>query len=351
MLDSDRFFQKLNDGSRVRLPIAEAWRAFQKLYPKLSISTEGRSRLADLLNEIQRQGKVKFPRGKKGWDLGTKPALPNWIEILRAKTPDSMPGMEEIAWPPELAFAASLKSRIHLKVLLRIREWLAGGGRKAGLVPLKERSAEILGDEKRLDQLLKTDLFSLGALSLETLRCYPIHPDLIWERGRPDAPTVLILENSNTYHSFCAWNSKTGAYAACVYGDGYVIRHTYQELQRVLEETNPRAEIHYFGDLDVAGIRIPIELSRLLDGRGLRGVKPAERWYALLLDRFPEAQAHIRKKSPGNWTSSDLNWFSVGIQRRVKQVFELGYRIPQELVGTHRLRQELASQDLGRFGG
>jgi hypothetical protein len=338
MLDSARFFQKLDDGRRIRLPIAEAWRAFQKLYPKLSISTEARSRLAELLAELVQQGKIRFPQGKKGWDLGTIPPLPHWIEILREKTPDAKPTMGEIAWPPELMFAANLKSRTHLEVLLRIREWLAGGGRKAGLVPLKERSAEILGDEKRLDQLLKTDLFSPGTLSLEALRCYPVYPDLIWERGHVQGPSVLILENSNTYHSFCGWNAETGEYAACVYGHGFMIHHTYRELQRVLEETNPGAAIHYFGDLDVSGIRIPIELSRLLERRGLPKAKPAERWYKLLLDRFPEARPRMRKKSPGNWTGSDLSWFSPDMQRRVKGVFQLGYRVPQELVGTHCLQ-------------
>jgi hypothetical protein len=344
MLDSARFFQKLDDGRRVRLPIAEAWRAFQKLYPKISISTEARSRLAELLTELVQKRKIRFPQGKKGWDFGTRPSLPHWIEILREKTPDSKPGMHEIAWPPELAFAASLKSRSHLEVLLRIREWLAGGGRKAALVPLKERSAEILGDEKRLDQLLKTDLFLPGALGLDTLRCYPVHLNLVWERGPTEARNVLIIENSNTYHSFCAWNAKSGEYAACVYGHGFMIHQTHEDLQSIMKETNSGAAILYFGDLDVPGIRIPVELGRLLNRIGLPTVKPAERWYGLLLDRFPEARAHMRRKSPGTWTDSDLAWFSAEVQVRVRQVFEEGYRIPQELVGTHCLQHELGSQ-------
>jgi hypothetical protein len=339
MLDSARFFKKLDDGSRIRLPIAEAWGAFQNLYPKLSISTEARSRLADLLAELVQQGKLRFPQGKKAWDLGTKPPLPRWIEILREKTPEAKPGMDEIAWPPELLFAASLKSRIHLEVLLRIREWLAGGGRKAGLVPLKERSAEILGDEKRLDHLLKTDLFAPGALNLKTLRCYPVYPDLIWEKGRTDAMTLLIIENSNTFHSFCRWNMTSGQYAACVYGHGFMIHHTYQGLHKVLHETNPSAGFHYFGDLDVAGIRIPVELSRLLQNDGLPIVGPAEVWYGVLLDRFPEALPKLRKVHPGIWSEKDLEWFPSSLRGRVEEAFRMGYRIPQELVGTGWLQR------------
>jgi hypothetical protein len=339
MLDSTRFFQKLDDGRRMRLPIAEAWRVYQKLYPKLSISTEARTRLADLLADLVQQGRIRFPQGKKSWDFGTKPPLPHWVEILRQKTPDIKPGMHEIAWPPELMFAANLKSKAHLDVLLRIREWLARGGRSAQPVPLKERSAEILGDEKRLDQLLKTDLFSPGALTLQTLHCYSVYPDLIWERGATQAASILILENSNTYHSFCGWNSGSGEYAACVYGHGFMIHHTCKELERVLSETNPAAEIHYFGDLDAQGLRIPTELSRLLNERGLPKAKPAETWYDLLLDRFLEARSSIRKRPPGNWTASDLKWLPTDMQARVKNVFELGYRVPQELVGTRCLTQ------------
>jgi len=340
MLDCDSFFKKLEAraGTLARLPIAEAWRAFQTLYPKLSISIESRTRLAELLDQLVQQGKLRLPRGKKGWDLGTKPPLPNWIELIREKPNDAKCGMGEVAWPPELMFAASLKSKIHMQALLRIREWLADGGRKAGLVPLKERSAEILGDEKRLDYLLKTELFAPGALTLDTLRCYAIYPDLVWEKGLTDAQSILIIENSNTYHSFCRWNVDSGHYAACVYGHGFMIHHTYRELQRVLQETNPKATFHYFGDLDVAGIRIATELSRLSQDAGFQAVAPSEIWYGVMLDQFLRARAKLRRVHPGSWTTRDLEWFSPQLRSRVEEVFRLGYRIPQELVGTGWLR-------------
>jgi hypothetical protein len=287
---------------------------------------------------LSQQAQIRFPKGKKGWDYTTVPPLPHWLEVIREKAQAAKPNMDQIPWPPELAFASMLKNRTHLEALRLIQEWLAAGGRKAIQVPIKERSAEIFGDEKRLDRLLKTDLFAPGRLTLETLRCYPVYPNLVWERGSAQSPSILILENSNTYHSFCAWNAETAEYAACVYGHGFMIHHTYLDLQRVLDQTNPSAAIHYFGDLDVTGIRIPIELSRLLEQRGLPKATPAERWYGFLLDMFPEAQLRIRKKSPGNWTHSDLSWFSRDLQERVKAVFELGFRVPQELVGTDCLK-------------
>jgi len=39
-------------------------------------------------------------------------------------------------------------------------------------VPHRERSVQLFGNEKRLDALLRTKLFTSGALTLALLRCY-----------------------------------------------------------------------------------------------------------------------------------------------------------------------------------
>lgn len=88
-------------------------------------------------------------------------------------------------------------------------------------------------------------------------------------------------------------------------------------------------------------VAIPVELSRLLERQGLPRVRPAEKWYNLLLDRFCDARSRMPKRSPGDWTYADLNWFSSEIQGRVAAIFELGYRIPQELVGTDCLMRRM----------
>jgi hypothetical protein len=74
-----------------------------------------------------------------------------------------------------------------------------------------------------------------------------VYPDLIWEPGRVAPSRIIIIENSNTYHSFCRWNSDSCKYAACVYGGGFMIPHTYHGLREVLNRTNPGASLEYFG--------------------------------------------------------------------------------------------------------
>lgn len=336
MLDHQQFLDRLarSTGTRVRVPIDAAWRTFQQMYPKLVVTSDARIRLMEILRQLAAEAKIQMPKGKRSWDRTAKTAIPMWIEISREKREEILPRMDEIVWPPELQFAATLENRVHQETLFLIRDWLAAGGRKASLVPLKERSADIFGDEKRLDKLLKTELFAPGALTLELLHCYPIYPDLIWEKGNPEAPAILIIENSNTYHSFCRWNRVSGRYAACIYGNGFMIHHTCKELPRILRETNPAAHIEYFGDLDATGIRIPIHLNKLLETR----VLPAESWYEVLVTHFEQIVKKPVKASPGVWTTAELNWFAAPLRARIEQVFRAGYRLAQEFVGTDYLR-------------
>lgn len=335
MLDHQQFLEMLprDTGTRIRVPIDAAWRTFQQMYPKIAVSPDARIRLMEILNQLVTEAKIHMPVGKRGWDRTSKTAIPLWIEIFKEKKNEQLPRMDEIVWPPELLFAAGLENRVHQKTLLQIRDWLAAGGRKANLVPLKERSVSIFGDEKRLDKLMKTELFGPGALTLGLLHCYPIYPDLVWERGNAEAPAILIIENSNTYHSFCRWNRISGCYAACVYGNGFMIHHTYKELSKVLQATNPQAKMEYFGDLDATGIRIPLHLAKLLKAY----VLPAECWYEVLVAHFEQADKKPVRTSPGAWTDSELNWFTGPLRLRIEQVFQAGYRLAQEFVGTDYL--------------
>jgi hypothetical protein len=336
MLDHQQFLDRLarSTGTRVRVPIDAAWRTFQQMYPKIAVSADARIRLMEIFNQLTAESKIQLPVGKRGWDRTAKTAIPLWVEIYREKKDAGSPRMNEIVWPPELQFAATLESRIHQETLLQIRDWLAGGGRKASLAPLKERSASIFGDEKRLDKLMKTELFGPGALTLELLHCYPIYPDLVWEKGNAEAPAILIIENSNTYHSFCRWNDVSRHYAACIYGNGFMIHHTCKELPKILQATNSEAKLEYFGDLDATGIRIPLYLGTLLKAR----VLPAESWYEVLVTHFEQTDKKPVKASPGAWKANELAWFSEPLRSRVEQIFRSGYRLAQEFVGADYLR-------------
>src|SRR5260370_9171997 len=81
----------------------------------------------------------------------------------------------------------------------QVNQWLHDS-RDHLVVPSRERSLEIFGDEKALDRLIGTALFAPGRLSLELLRCRRVVPRLHCEpvgKGR----VLLVVENSDTFNS------------------------------------------------------------------------------------------------------------------------------------------------------
>jgi hypothetical protein len=336
MLDATLFFSTLiaEDSKKVRVDIQAAWTAFASAYPHLITASDAREKLLQILQSLTAQGEIGLPKGKHGWDFSTKPGLPNWIQILHPVKAKERKQMAEIPWPPELRFASNLNSTIHLETLLKIKGWLARGGRNAEPVPIKERSLEIFGDEKKLDKLLKTNLEA--HITVNLLRCYPVHPALTWKSGKASqAGAVLILENLSTFHSFVRWNEVQKCYAACVYGAGLSIQKTFENLKEVLQQIAAE-EILYFGDLDAVGLSIPRQLGDMTIELGLPSVRPASRWYTLLVESFSEER--VTKKTPGPYSSADLNWLEEPVRSQALQIFEKGYRVPQELVGWNLLK-------------
>src|SRR6266566_5040143 len=76
----------------------------------------------------------------------------------------------------------------------------------APIVPSRERSLELFDDEKRLEQLARTDWFGPDRLRLEQLRCEPVAPPFAWQPlgdadNRDDGSVLLAVENHTTYHT------------------------------------------------------------------------------------------------------------------------------------------------------
>lgn len=115
--------------------------------------------------------------------------------------------------------------------------------RKPTQAPTRERSLQIFGDEKRLDDLRKgkTGLFE-GRISLEDLLCYPVAPPLPCEMPpqRPYGRPVLVLENYHSYDSFCRWNRQAALYAAIACGAGNAFRQGADNLDDLIAATAAR---------------------------------------------------------------------------------------------------------------
>ena len=78
-----------------------------------------------------------------------------------------------VVLPGRAAAAAALAATpAEFDVLARVDAFLRDGGSSRPFVPHRERSLEVFGNEKRLDTLIRTRLFTKGALTLDLLRCF-----------------------------------------------------------------------------------------------------------------------------------------------------------------------------------
>lgn len=314
------------------------WRAFQKVHPLEAASGEARERLVARLQGLQASGEVELPslRGS-GWDHSTRPATPEWIRLPRPRTHSAEVDLLSIPWAPELGFVPGLDRVDNPQEILAIQAFFAGGGRERPMVPLRERSVELFGDEKRLEHLLRTPIFAEGRLTLEKLRCFAMAPPLVLEVGpaATHGKPAIVLENHHTWWSFARWNRTVGQYSLVVYGAGSAFgRETVLFLaERCRAEGAPFAL--YFGDLDPEGLAIPTRAAGYAEAHGLR-LFPATRWYLRVLERAET----VRLPTAAPLEEKSIDWLPEALRGPVERHFREGRRIPQELVGTEVLGSE-----------
>lgn len=265
--------------------------------------------------------------------------LPAFVEI-DVPRPERVRVVElGYAWHPLLAFAAEERNTPRLKALRDINEWLKTDPDLSINVPIKERSLEIFGNEKRLDQLRAGgDRLFDGKLTLAALACRVCPIPLPFESGPATAcgRPILILENNDSWASFCVWNRTAGSFSAVAYaGGGHAKGLAYDEtfLDELLS-LHQATELVYFGDLDPAGLRIAAGAARRRAGRGGSPLMPGTRLYAWLL-------AHGRRtklESSESLLPADLEWLPADLRSQAVELFAAGLRVPQESLGTRELK-------------
>lgn len=323
-----------------RVPLAVLRAAHARHDPTGATSSDSRARLAATVSALQATGKIRVPRSPRLWERHLSPALPLWVErpAVRSLRPEPSPAR---VWRPELAAAAAAASTpAEADVLARVDKFLRDGGADRPVVPHRERSVEMFGDEKRLDAVVRSRLFTTGALTLDLLRCYvaPL-PLTAQHTGDPGPrPELLIVENHATYASALAVareRAQAGKHALAIgYGAG-------NQLPASLAGASQLAPVPkllwYFGDLDEGGLVTARAADAAARAAGLPPLRPALPLYRALLNYGEE------QPSRGGHVSDDVacalaSWLGEPtLTSAAADILSRGQRLAQEWVGYERL--------------
>jgi hypothetical protein len=323
----ERFARRLeSEGTAwVRLPAIQ--RCFLQERPRTSEHANRRATLAEDLHALAHAGRLTLPRG--AWERSASPPLPEFVRV----TPNIEPATVEhrrdgsaYGWRPELAFAAARTwSPRRLADLQRINRFLATA-REHPSVPLRERSLLLLGNEKRLGELL-TDpaLFGPSRLSLDLLRTYrtspPFHEQVL-ESHRNDA---VIVENWDT---FVALGETYRGAGLLLYGAG---AHVTAALPSLVGRA--LTTLRYFGDLDADGLAIAARADRVARALGLGPTAPALDLYRLMLEHGRPQPAKVPRSIPelSAWLADP------DLVETAASILGAGQRVAQECVGVELL--------------
>jgi hypothetical protein len=242
-----------------------------------------------------------------------------------------------VSWEPEMQFVVEARATVNPEDLLRLNSFFKNRGQQRLVVPIKERSLQIFGDEKRLDLLLGSALFRVDRLSLDLLKCEIVGQPFGWRRGPTDTGKILVVENAATWHSYARWNAERRIFSAVIYGCGNCFAESIRYLADIFAEFSSPQRTFYFGDLDPQGLRIPTEASQKSVRLGMSPVEPDLWSYSNLLKTGHGREVQSEATEPASAT--EFEWLS-HLADPVRQILESGKRLAQEHVGWEFLRKE-----------
>lgn len=303
--------------------------------PELVSTIDQTVALREAVDWLAGTGALTVPKGRHSWDESFKPALPLFVIVFGVRPSRRDQSWRNHAWRPELGWAASLPTinDLHLSHLVAINDWLAAtkGGR-VPVVPVRIRSAEVLGDEKALDGLAKTKLFGTGRVTWEMLAAVRIEPPLALRRVGPGG-AVLVVENADPYWlAIEALTGHAGPVGMVAWGAG---RGGGRSLPTLALEPGVTGPIWYWGDFDPTGLDIPAASSPAVAAAGLGPLRPAEPLYEAMADHADRVGPTAGREVWGARNRSA--WLGPLLWARFAHVVESGGRVAQEVLGPEQV--------------
>ncbi|WP_321779366.1 Wadjet anti-phage system protein JetD domain-containing protein [Sulfurimonas sp.] len=339
MNNLEKFYIELNKSKRVKIAFNDVLHIYNTVYPEHKNSTDKNQRILILLNILEKNKQIAFPKTK--WNKRVLPHIPEYINLLGKETnKQKIDLLKQNSWVPKLYFAVKINNLEQLKTLEKINEfYISRNYEELLVIPIRERSMEIFNDEKKLDSLHKKSLLFDGKLTLKDLKCEDIAPPLYYE-VMPDCigKPALICENSNSFHSFNRWNKQSEVYGAIIYGNGNEFRKTHHWLNEI-QKNYQISKFFYFGDIDPIGLEIPYYVNRDRVNEKMTSIFPAKKLYLALL-KSQKSNIISKKNANKNITNDIFNWLeSTEMIEVIKKLFVNKLRIPQEAISYEDLSQ------------
>jgi len=254
----DEFERKLLAGTAVRIGAHELWRNLAHVFPHRNPGPAERRLLLDVLESIEARGRIRLPpeRGMR-WDRSMDPAVPTSVDVVRDRAAPSVFSWRAFPWHPNLHWVVQCRSLSAQQVefLRRVHEGFVHGEFREP-APLKYRSLQLTGDEKKLASLATTSLFGPSRLTLDVLACLPDALPLAWE-AVGDGGRMLIFENAGPFSVArrVLAEMKARPYDLIAYGGGRSVLAALGHIKTIERSVE---SIHYVGDLDHAGLDIAL---------------------------------------------------------------------------------------------
>lgn len=276
------------------------------------------------------------PKHKASWQRYWRGmSLPSNFVYEAALVPTE--ATSEIAWHPWLAqritgqLTLPIKARLQQLNTYLFRQTEGDKLLFPGLLGHRERSLLIFGDEKALDSM-PYDGWKHVTLTLADMGAFRRAPPLPYESsGRCDLPAIIV-ENSDVYYRLCQLNQAQTRWSLVIYGSGNKVSGQAECVSQLLEVEQVK-KLLYFGDLDIAGLKIAHQLHcKLQNDYGIR-LYMDEWLYEELISNScltPEGNANNERFD----FESHCDWMPHFVLREMKILMATHQRLPQEGVAS-----------------
>lgn len=320
----------LTAAGKVRIPLSELRLLWSTVAPRLVGDRQQTAALAAALTELSARGEVQLPA--TAWDSSTSPPLPRSITVPIARHNTRVRPWIDFPWCAELGWVASLPTLTDARFndLVAINTWLAQNRACCTpVLPMRYRSAQVFGDEKRLEAMARTRLFGPGRLSMDLLACRRLPPPLAAAEVGP-GPDVLVVENSDPYWMAieALRTEATHSIGLVAWGSGKSFPSQIPTLSVDVAGRGPiRGTVWYWGDMDPEGLTIAVEAAKVATAHGGPAIRPATRLWDAMADSPVQGCGSV------DWPpAAGQHWLGTKLFDRLDFVRQARGRVAQESV-------------------